>query len=211
MVSFSEAIRKGFEGYLQFSGRSTRSEYWWWSLFYTVVAVVAFIINWVSFGPENNILGGLVGLVFLLPNIAVSVRRLHDINKTGLWFLWWFLMLIGAAIVMLIGGLIFGFMSESAATGGWVFLVIGLILGAIGYLAIFIWWITWFVQQGDTGPNNYGPDPRDDSQEFSDTGEAEESSDDSQSDEIHCPVCSLGNKANSKFCKQCGGSLENAT
>ena len=60
----------------------------------------------------------------------------------------------------------------------------------------------------------HGPEPLDlddGESEISYTGEAEESTDDSQPDEIHCPVCSLGNKANSKFCKQCGGSLENAT
>ena len=90
MISFGDAIRKGFEGYAQFSGRSTRAEYWWWSLFYVLVAVVAAIISSFIFGPTNNILGLLWFLALLLPNIAIAVRRSHDIGKSGWWVLWQF-------------------------------------------------------------------------------------------------------------------------
>ena len=175
MVSFADAIRNAFTGYATFSGRSTRAENWWFFLFNGLVLTAASILDGVIFGAGRSVLATLLQLALLIPNIALAVRRSHDIGKSGWWVLWQFF--------------------------GWCALLLpGLVM-----------WLLFRTRQGDRGPNQYGPDPRDDSQEISYTGEAEESTDDSQPDEIHCPVCSLGNKANSKFCKQCGGSLENAT
>ena len=74
MVSFAGAIALGFQRYFDFSGRSSRSEYWWWFLF-------NLLVGWIPF----------VGLVLLIPNIAIGVRRLHDINRTGWWILFAYL------------------------------------------------------------------------------------------------------------------------
>ena len=70
MVSLAGGIALGFQRYFDFSGRSSRSEYWWWILFSFIAGLIPF-----------------VGLVLLIPNIAIGVRRLHDINKTGWWIL----------------------------------------------------------------------------------------------------------------------------
>ena len=88
-VSFSQAVRMAFDSYCRFQGRSSRSEYWWWVLF---VAILSFCI-----GIIEGILGfsmtavrttsGILSLVLLLPGLGLSVRRLHDIGKSGWWIL----------------------------------------------------------------------------------------------------------------------------
>ena len=87
MVSFPDAVKLGFQRYFEFKGRSTRAEYWWWSLFQIIaVSTMALIDGAIGLG------GGLVGISFfglLIPGWAVLVRRLHDTNKTGWWCLLW--------------------------------------------------------------------------------------------------------------------------
>ena len=75
--------------YADFNGRATRSEYWYFTLF----SLIAYIIAGVIDGLLVNITGGLpilsiiLMLGFLVPAIAVGVRRLHDIGKSGWWYL----------------------------------------------------------------------------------------------------------------------------
>jgi uncharacterized membrane protein YhaH (DUF805 family) len=91
MVSLAGAIVLGFQRYFDFSGRSSRSEYWWWALFVTIAGVVLtyadILIGTYSPDTESGLLASIFGLVTLIPGIAVGVRRLHDINKTGWWML----------------------------------------------------------------------------------------------------------------------------
>ena len=95
MVSLAGAIVLGFQRYFDFSGRSSRSEYWWWALFVTIVGVVItyadILIGTYSADTESGLIASIFGLVTLIPGIAVGVRRLHDINKTGWWVLFAFL------------------------------------------------------------------------------------------------------------------------
>jgi uncharacterized membrane protein YhaH (DUF805 family) len=91
MVSLAGAIVLGFQRYFDFSGRSSRSEYWWWALFVTIAGVVLtyadILIGTYSLDTESGLLASIFGLVTLISGIAVGVRRLHDINKTGWWML----------------------------------------------------------------------------------------------------------------------------
>ena len=91
MVSLAGAIVLGFQRYFDFSGRSSRSEYWWWALFVTIAGVVLtyadILTGTYSPDTESGLLASIFGLVTLIPGIAVGVRRLHDINKTGWWML----------------------------------------------------------------------------------------------------------------------------
>lgn len=80
-MGFADAVRSGFQNYVNFSGRSMRSEYWYWVLFTLLVNILANIID------PGGTLAGLAGLVFLLPGLAVAVRRLHDIGRSGWWLL----------------------------------------------------------------------------------------------------------------------------
>lgn len=93
-VSFGQAIQMALNGYATFTGRSSRSEYWWWFLFTAIVGCAVGIF-------DSNILSSIVSLLLLLPNIAISVRRLHDINKAGWWYLINLIPLVGQIIFII--------------------------------------------------------------------------------------------------------------
>ena len=94
-MGFMEAVKSVYGRYVDFQGRSPRSEYWWFYLFFIIVYVVS--IGLTAAVP----IFGIVFLIFvlgsLLPMIAVSIRRLHDLDKSG-----WFLLLSFIPIVGLI-------------------------------------------------------------------------------------------------------------
>ena len=73
------ATKDGFIRYADFSGVSSRSQYWYFILSTTLAAIIAQI----SFGDFG---GNLVSIITLLPTIAVAVRRMHDVGKSG-WFI----------------------------------------------------------------------------------------------------------------------------
>ena len=73
------ATKDGFNRFADFSGVSTRSQYWYFVLSTTIATVIAQI----AFGDFG---GNVVSLITLLPTIAVAVRRMHDVGKSG-WFI----------------------------------------------------------------------------------------------------------------------------
>ena len=73
------ATKDGFIRYADFSGVTSRSQYWYFILATTTATIIAQI----SFG---NLGGNLVSLTTLIPTIAVAVRRMHDVGKSG-WFI----------------------------------------------------------------------------------------------------------------------------
>ena len=75
--------------YAVFSGRAPRAEYWWFYLATVVVQIPLGMID--EMLGEWSPLSGLFGLAILLPWLAVSVRRLHDIDRTGWWLAAFFL------------------------------------------------------------------------------------------------------------------------
>ena len=91
-MTFTESIRTCFRKYADFNGRAARSEFWWWMLFNVLAAFV------LSMFSER--LAQLLSLVLLLPNIAVSARRLHDIDRSGWWQLIGFVPLIGWIVLL---------------------------------------------------------------------------------------------------------------
>ena len=97
---FLSALKK----YAEFSGRAQRSEYWYFVLFYFLIAVgLAFIDGLTGmFNPAAGIglLSGLLTLGLLIPSISVSVRRLHDTNRSGWWLLIAFVPLVGAIVLL---------------------------------------------------------------------------------------------------------------
>jgi uncharacterized membrane protein YhaH (DUF805 family) len=87
-MGFVEAISSGFGKYATFSGRACRSEYWYFLLFYIVVLVVAVVIDIVVFPSLDIKPVQLIAILALfLPTIAVAIRRLHDLDRTGWWYL----------------------------------------------------------------------------------------------------------------------------
>ena len=76
-MNFGQAISNCLRNYATFSGRASRSEFWWFSLFQLLALVAAITIS--------ETLYGLVALGLFLPILAVGARRLHDIGKSGWW------------------------------------------------------------------------------------------------------------------------------
>jgi len=80
-MNFGQAIKSGFSNYVNFSGRAIRSEYWLWTLlFLSIGELVAAAVDRVAGLPVT---GTAFGLATLLPSIAVTIRRLHDLDRSG--------------------------------------------------------------------------------------------------------------------------------
>ena len=102
-MNFKEAIISGFQHYVGFEGRAARSEYWYWVLFIVLLSIVALLIDLTMFGFNTtgvNPISSIVSLATLLPNVAVSVRRLHDIDRSGWWVLLVLIPLIGGIVLL---------------------------------------------------------------------------------------------------------------
>ncbi len=96
MNAYLDAMRH----YTTFTGRTSRAGFWWFILAVLILEIAAGILDYGLFGrsaEDGGPIGALVHLVHLIPGIAIGVRRLHDIDRTG----WWML-----AYLTLIGGLV---------------------------------------------------------------------------------------------------------
>lgn len=98
-MGFVEAVQSGFQRYVDFETRSSRSEYWFWVLLMLIGQFVGSLLG--------NILGMIGSLVFLIwalgtiiPSIAVGIRRLHDIGKSGWFILVAFIPIVGWIIMI---------------------------------------------------------------------------------------------------------------
>jgi len=92
-MEFTAAVRRNITtaAYAQFSGRASRSEYWWFQLFSVLAPVAA--------GAISLGLGTAVQVVLIVPGLATSVRRLHDVGRSG----WWLLVgLTGIGLLLLL-------------------------------------------------------------------------------------------------------------
>jgi uncharacterized membrane protein YhaH (DUF805 family) len=143
--------KRPLERYADFNGRAPRAEYWWFVLAIAIVALLISVIEGVlglgsMFGPY-----GPVTLLFMLalivPNIAVSVRRLHDTNRSG----WWLLLMVPYVItaVLTVQAMASGNMAALGAAGliGIVALVCAVVL------------LVFMILPGTAGENRYGPNP----------------------------------------------------
>jgi uncharacterized membrane protein YhaH (DUF805 family) len=159
--------------YADFSGRSRRTEFWMWILFQFLIAI-AFVILLMMLGgaaltaatdpTQMMAVGGvavilyliylLVSLAFFIPSLAVTVRRLHDTNRSG----WWIMLFWGPYLLMLVSPFV---IASSAATGGdgmaggalALVASIGLVVGGLTLLVFMF-------LEGTRGPNQYGADPK---------------------------------------------------
>lgn len=105
------------DNYANFNGRARRKEFWMFALFYFIFAIVTSILDGII--GLYGILTILLSLALIVPSLAVTVRRLHDIGKSG----WW----IFIDLIPLVGP---------------------------------IWLLVLLIQEGQHGPNEYGPDPK---------------------------------------------------
>ncbi len=144
-MSFTTAITACLRRYATFSGRSRRSEYWWWTLFVSVVQLGVYLVALTAAvvgagaptavepsGAGSGVAAGVAGFVVstlfillalfslavFLPGLAVTVRRLHDVDRSGWWVL---LALVPFGVIVL---------------------------------------LVFEVQEGTPGPNRFGPSPK---------------------------------------------------
>ncbi len=86
-MNFQQAIVSGFQNYVTFNGRAARSEYWYWVLFALLGGAVTGILDYALFDTDFSPLNSILNLVLFLPSLAIGIRRLHDLDRTGWWTL----------------------------------------------------------------------------------------------------------------------------
>lgn len=178
--------------YANFRGRSRRKEYWMFALFNVLLGLgfgvvqavigysIASVLTQSAMGAQDinsgaatvgpaalgvvGIVQVLISLALIIPGLAVSVRRLHDIDRTG----WWLAAPI-ALYAVIIGAVVYGIGSMLGAsanldpTSGAGPHVAALAIAGIAGIALLVLGITLFVfacLAGTRGPNRYGPDPK---------------------------------------------------
>ena len=107
-MTFIDAIKSYFKNYGTFKGRARRSEFWLAVVFTTIISLAISIVapghrdivGGVEF-DQNSPLSDLWSLATLLPNLALVWRRLHDVNKSGGWFFFIFLPVIGWILLLI--------------------------------------------------------------------------------------------------------------
>lgn len=138
-MNFKEAVRTCVKDkYATFSGRAPRSEIWWLTLFYFLVAIMLVVGGLALNGWSVDAAGGfsigamillglyaIFALAMFLPMLAVTVRRFHDVNLSG----WWYLVCMLAGLIPFVG-----------------------IIGSLAIFVIMVW-------KGTSGPNRFGNDP----------------------------------------------------
>ena len=162
--------------YFDFKGRARRKEYWMFYLWVLIIEVVIYGLSLLLGGgipgvgfdesvppelmPRNVGMGmffsGLItlyGLALFIPQLAVTVRRLHDTGKSG-----WLLLLIYTLIM--VGSALLFYYSFSAIENGPETPMTLFWIGLSIIIAVTIWFIALMVKKGDIGRNKYGEDPK---------------------------------------------------
>lgn len=93
MKWFIEVLKK----YAVFSGRARRKEYWMYTLFVVIIAIVLAIAD---YALGSQVLGLIFNVAILLPSLGVAVRRLHDTDRTGWWILISLIPFVGTIILL---------------------------------------------------------------------------------------------------------------
>ncbi len=101
-MSFSQAISSGFKNYAVFSGRATRSAFWWFYLFTIIVGIAISLIE--NAMGSSGLAGGLgiISIIWtlavILPIVGLVIRRLHDTDQSG----WWWLSMLGFGVGVIV-------------------------------------------------------------------------------------------------------------
>ena len=152
---FANSVQLCFQKYANARGRAPRAEYWYFALFSLLANLVAYLIVGVvhvTLHVTPFILPFLLSLLLLSPSICVSIRRLHDRDMSG----WWFLPIVILDVVSLIGRAASGFSAESFQHP-WSdapALVLVMVLAALWGIVMFV----LFCMRGTMGDNHYGPE-----------------------------------------------------
>lgn len=98
--TFVGALKDAFARYVDFKTRSTRAQYWWFSLWSFLISFALGIVDAAMGMGETGLLSTIASLVLFLPSISVAIRRLHDIGRTGWWLLLIFIPILGWIVLL---------------------------------------------------------------------------------------------------------------
>lgn len=98
--TFVGALKDGFARYVDFSTRSTRPQFWWWTLWSIIFSLTATMVDASIGALQTGPVGLVVSLALFLPSTAVGIRRLHDIGRTGWWILFWLVPIVGWIVLI---------------------------------------------------------------------------------------------------------------
>ncbi len=96
-MTFKKSIEVCFNKFANFEGRASKSEFWWFQLFYVIVLIIGMILD--SLLGYTELFYWVGYIICLLPALAVGSRRLHDTNRTGWWQLL-YLTFIGVIVLI---------------------------------------------------------------------------------------------------------------
>ncbi|CUH42387.1 DUF805 domain-containing protein [Ruegeria atlantica] len=163
-----QSVKTCLSKYITFSGRASRSEYWYFALFVFVVSVLLAILDSIIMpetaadDPSPGLLNGFFQLAMFLPLLAAGWRRLHDTGRPG----WYLLLPVGlnlvAIIAMLTGVIAFSALETQSANpdalrGPAAFLgASGLVIVGVVQLLLALLLLWWLTRPSDPGPNAYG-------------------------------------------------------
>ena len=102
-MDFQTSIKTCFNKFAVFSGRASRSEFWFFVLFGFLGGIITAIIDVMILGypyEENGPINLIFSVALIIPSIAVAARRLHDINKSGWWQLLWITIIGGILLII---------------------------------------------------------------------------------------------------------------
>jgi uncharacterized membrane protein YhaH (DUF805 family) len=134
-MNFQQAVRTCLQKkYADFTGRAQRPEFWWYMLFYFLVQLVTGVID-VAIGVD--IISTIAGLALLVPTLAVTARRLHDLGQTG-----WLQVVPGIiSLALVLVMIVMPFMAT---------------LLIVLMVAVFVAFLIYLAMPGQPGPNKYG-------------------------------------------------------
>ena len=104
-MTLSEAVKMSLARYASFGGRARRLEYWYFALFHLLTVLLAMVVSYLvmlAIPAVAIILYSIVIFGTLLPHLAVSVRRLHDVDRSGWWYLLGCVPLLGAIVLFVL-------------------------------------------------------------------------------------------------------------
>lgn len=151
-MTFGRAVRACLSRYATFSGRASRPEFWWFTVFLFLGQSAAGIIDAALFGQGAVLLGSVFSAAMLSPSLAAGWRRMHDSGRSGLHLVYPFIVMLGMATF---GALVMGIPEGPVQDASMLVLAFAAFVFAISPLLV-LWWLT---RPSDPNPNRYGPPP----------------------------------------------------
>lgn len=178
-MTFTAAVKTCFAKFATFSGRASRSEYWWFFLFLFLCGIAASALDALFFGAvtvegestetgasaqysnDNGPISAGVSLIVFLPHLAAAWRRMHDTGRSGYFVLLPMLLCVAAGLILIFG---IGIADAFSGGGSLDVLFTRLTLAAVipTLIVLFVspllvlWWLT---RPSQDGTNAYGPNP----------------------------------------------------